>query len=104
MSTLMDNAHAFGVIAFTVLAFFLFTRERIPIPVTSLFVIAALALGFHLFPYTGGQGSIGVGQIFSAFGHEALVAICSLMILGRALKIGRASCRERVEVCVVARA
>jgi hypothetical protein len=45
-------------------------------------VIAALALGFYLFPYSGQQGSIGVGQIFSAFGHEALVAICSLMILG----------------------
>jgi len=87
MSTLVNNAHAYGVIAFTLLAFFLFTRERIPIPVTSLFVIAALALGFYLFPYSGEQGSIGVGQIFSAFGHEALVAICSLMILGRALMV-----------------
>ena len=87
MSTLVNNAHAYGVIAFTLLAFFLFTRERIPIPVTSLFVIAALALGFYLFPYSGEHRSIGVGQIFSAFGHEALVAICSLMILGRALMV-----------------
>ena len=87
MTSLVASAHAFGVIAFTVLAFFLFTRERIPIPVTSLFVVAGLALGFHLFPYTGPQGSIGAGQIFSAFGHEALVAICSLMILGRALMV-----------------
>ena len=87
MSPLVEHAHAYGVIAFTVLAFFLFTRERIPIPVTSLFVVAGLALGFHLFPYAGPQGSIGVGQIFSAFGHEALVAICSLMILGRALMV-----------------
>ena len=61
MSTLVNNAHAYGVIAFTLLAFFLFTRERIPIPVTSLFVIAALALGFYLFPYSGEQGSIGIG-------------------------------------------
>jgi len=87
MSTLANNAHAYGVIAFTLLAFFLFTRERIPIPVTSLFVVAALGLGFHLFPYSGTHGSIGVTQIFSAFGHEALVAICSLMILGRALMV-----------------
>jgi di/tricarboxylate transporter len=87
MLSLVSNAHAYGVIAFTLLAFFLFTRERIPIPVTSLLVIAALALGFHLFPYRGSQGFIGVGQIFSAFGHEALVAICSLMILGRALMV-----------------
>ncbi len=87
MPPLVASAHAYGVIAFTVLAFFLFTRERIPIPVTSLFVVAGLALGFHLFPYAGPQGSIGAGQIFSAFGHEALVAICSLMILGRALMV-----------------
>jgi di/tricarboxylate transporter len=87
VSTIISNPHAWGIIAFTLLAFFLFTRERFPIPVTSLFVVAALALGFYLFPYSGPQGSIGVGQIFSAFGHEALVAICSLMILGRALMV-----------------
>jgi di/tricarboxylate transporter len=87
MSSLANHWHAYGVIAFTVLAFFLFTRDRIPIPVTSLFVVAALALGFHLFPYSGPHGSIGLAQIFSAFGHEALVAICSLMILGRALMV-----------------
>jgi di/tricarboxylate transporter len=87
VSTIISNPHAWGIIAFTFLAFFLFTRERVPIPVTSLFVVAALALGFYLFPYSGPQGSIGVGQIFSAFGHEALVAICSLMILGRALMV-----------------
>ncbi len=87
MSTIISNPHAWGIIAFTLLAFFLFTREHIPIPVTSLFVVAALALGFYLFPYSGPQGSIGVGQVFSAFGHEALVAICSLMILGRALMV-----------------
>ena len=85
--SIAGHLHAYGVIAFTALAFFLFTRERIPIPVTSLFVVVALAVGFYLFPYSGAQGPIGVGQIFSAFGHEALVAICSLMILGRALMV-----------------
>ena len=65
MATLTILPHAYGAIAFTLLAFFLFTRERIPIPVTSLFVVAALALGFHLFPYTGPHGPIGVGQVFS---------------------------------------
>ena len=87
MPTVTGNLHAWGVIAFTLLAFFLFTRERIPIPVTSLFVVAALALGFYLFPFSGPEGSIGTRQIFSAFGHEALVAICSLMILGRGLMV-----------------
>jgi len=87
MPDLAINAHAIAVLALTVVAFFLFTRERIPIPVTSLLVIAALALGLYLFPYRGPAGVLDPRQIFSGFGHEALVAICSLMILGRALMV-----------------
>ena len=69
------------------MAFVLFTRERIPIPVTALIVIASLALGLHLFPYERDGVVLGPQQIFSGFGHEALVAICCLMILGRALMV-----------------
>jgi di/tricarboxylate transporter len=87
VSELLPNAHAIAVLGFTVVAFFLFTRERIPIPVTSLIVIAGLALGFHLFPYTSAGERLDTRQIFSGFGHEALVAICCLMILGRALMV-----------------
>jgi len=84
---LAPNAHAYAVLVFTVITFLLFTRERIPIPVTSLIVITGLALGFHFFPYERDGAEIGIRQIFSGFGHEALVAICSLMILGRALMV-----------------
>lgn len=87
MNELIPNAHAIAVLAFTVVAFILFTRERVPIPVTSLIVIAGLALGFHLFPYVSEGERVDTKQIFSGFGHEALVAICSLMILGRALMV-----------------
>jgi di/tricarboxylate transporter len=81
------NAHAIAVLALTVIAFVLFTVERIPIPVTGLVVIASLALGFHLFPFEQDGIRLGPQQIFSGFGHEALVAICCLMILGRALMV-----------------
>jgi di/tricarboxylate transporter len=87
VTELIPNAHAIAVLAFTAVAFILFTRERIPIPVTSLIVIAGLALGFHLFPYTSEGERVDTRQIFSGFGHEALVAICCLMILGRALMV-----------------
>ena len=87
MLNLFPNAHAIAVLVFTVVAFFLFTRERIPIPVTSLIVITGLALGFHLFPYEQDGVELGIRQIFLGFGHEALVAICCLMILGRALMV-----------------
>jgi di/tricarboxylate transporter len=87
MADLSLNAHAIGVLVLTAIAFFMFTRERIPIPVTSLTIIAVLALALHLFPFQGQDGVLGPKQIFSGFGHEALVAICSLMILGRALMV-----------------
>ena len=87
MTELIPNAHALAVLGFTVVAFVLFTRERIPIPITSLIVIAGLALGFHLFPYERDGVALDTRQIFSGFGHEALVAICCLMILGRALMV-----------------
>jgi di/tricarboxylate transporter len=87
VDALISNAHAYAVLAFTVLAFFLFTRERIPIPVTSLIIIAGLALGLHLFPYSRDGEELGLRQIYLGFGHEALVSICCLMILGRALMV-----------------
>ena len=50
-------------------------------------MIASLALGLHLFPYERDGAVLGPQQIFSGFGHEALVAICCLMVLGRALMV-----------------
>ncbi len=82
-----SNPHGVAVLALTAVAFFLFTRERVPIALTSLIVIGTLALGLQLFPYHGPDGDLGPRQVFSAFGHEALVAICCLMILGRSLMV-----------------
>ena len=87
MGDLIINAHAIAVLALTVVAFVLFTVERFPIPVTALIVIASLALGFHLFPYDTDGVRLGTQQILFGFGHEALVAICCLMVLGRALMV-----------------
>jgi di/tricarboxylate transporter len=84
---LILNPHAFAVLSLTAVAFAVFTVERIPIPVTALVVIACLALGFHLFPYQQGGVELGPQQIFSGFGHEALISICCLMILARALMV-----------------
>ena len=87
MQELILNPHALAVLALTLVAFALFTVERIPIPVTALAVIATLALGFHLFPFEHAGALLGPQQIFSGFGHEALIAICCLMILGRSLMV-----------------
>jgi di/tricarboxylate transporter len=67
--------------ALTVVALYLFTRERLPLELTSLGLLAALAVGFALFPYPGLEPT----ALFAGFGHEALIAVCALMILGQGL-------------------
>ncbi len=73
--------HAIAVLAGMVAVFVVMARERLPITVVSLCIIAALAVGIQLFPYEG----LAPVDFFTGFGHEALVAICSLMVLGRGL-------------------
>jgi di/tricarboxylate transporter len=75
------NGHAIAVMVLTVVALFLFTRERLPLEVTSLLLLAILAVMFTLFPYPG----LEPGSLFLGFGHEALIAVCGLMVLGQGL-------------------
>jgi di/tricarboxylate transporter len=81
------SAHAIAVLVLTVTAFVLFARERLPLSVTSVALIAVLAAGFHLFPYTGTGGPVRARDFLAGFGHEALIAICALMVLGRGLVV-----------------
>lgn len=81
----MPSPHAIAVMALTVLALILFTREKIPLETSSLFVLVALTLGFELFPYHHDGNQIHADEFLLGFGHEALVAVCALMIAGQGL-------------------
>ncbi len=71
----------------TVVALFLFTRDNIPLESSSLAIFVILVGGFTLFPYTeDGEVVVGPGDFFLGFGNEALVAICALMMVGKALE------------------
>jgi di/tricarboxylate transporter len=83
---LQPDIHAIAVMALTVVALILFTRDRIPLEATSLFILIALTLGFDLFPYSVEGETLEPGNFFSGFGHEALVTICALMVIGRSLE------------------
>ena len=48
------NPHTLSVLTLTVVALILFSRERIPLETSSLFVLTLLAVGFELFPLSGG--------------------------------------------------
>jgi di/tricarboxylate transporter len=78
----IPNVHAAAVLILTALALFLFTRERMPLETSSLSVLVILTVGFELFPYHGLEGRLHALDFFSGFGHEALVAVCALMIAG----------------------
>ena len=74
------DPHAIAMMVLTVFALYLFTRDSIPLELSSLGLIAVLATGFALFPYPGVEPV----DFFSGFAHEALIAVCALMVLGRA--------------------
>ncbi|MBT8109984.1 MAG: SLC13 family permease [Gammaproteobacteria bacterium] len=81
------DAHGIAVLILTVVALFLFTRDNIPLESSSLAVLTLLVAGFTLFPYAkGGEVVLGPVDFFAGFGNEALVAICVLMMVGKALE------------------
>ena len=71
----------------TVVALFLFTRDNIPLESSSLAILIILVAGFALVPYEkAGEVVLGPIDFFAGFGNEALVAICALMMVGKALE------------------
>ncbi|MDX1460930.1 MAG: SLC13 family permease, partial [Xanthomonadales bacterium] len=82
---IIPNEHALAVLLLTAAALFLFTRERIPLETSSLLVLVLLVVGFELFPFHQGDVELDTQRFFYGFGHEALVAVCALMIAGQAL-------------------
>ncbi len=81
----IPDYHAVAVLLLTAVALILFTRERIPLETTSLLVLVALTVGFQLFPYGHGEAKLNASHFFLGFGHQALVAVSALMIVGHAL-------------------
>ncbi|MDH3416431.1 MAG: SLC13 family permease [Gammaproteobacteria bacterium] len=84
--TITPDAHGIAVVVLIVTALILFTRDRLPLESSSLAVIIVLVLGFHLFPYQVDGVAVDPAQFLLGFGNEALVAICSLIVIGKALE------------------
>jgi di/tricarboxylate transporter len=81
----MPDYHVIVLLAVTLATFYLYTRSWIRMELVSLVLLLSLLLLFHFFPYDGVGEHLSDTDIFEAFGHPALVAICSLMILARGL-------------------
>ncbi|RLA46423.1 MAG: SLC13 family permease [Gammaproteobacteria bacterium] len=77
----LPNNHAIATMVMTVVALYMFTRERWPLEMTSLGLLAVIAVGFAIFPYQ----DFDPVHLFAGFAHEALIAVCALMVLGQGL-------------------
>ncbi|CAA6811781.1 MAG: TrkA-C domain protein [uncultured Thiotrichaceae bacterium] len=78
----MPDPHAIFVLLLTLVALFLFTRNEIPIETSALLILCVLAVTFEVFPYPIDAGQFHAVDFFHGFGHEALIAVCGLMIVG----------------------
>jgi len=76
---------AVAVLAITVMTFWLFASERLPIQTSALLAVLALMLVFGIFPYASEGRELGPEVFLAGFGHTALITICCLMVLGRGL-------------------
>jgi di/tricarboxylate transporter len=74
------------VLLLTALALFLFTRDNLPLETSSLAILFVLVAGFQFFPYDHGSVSLRPVDFFAGLGNEALVTICALMMVGKALE------------------
>ena len=82
----IPNYHALAVLLLTVVALYLFRREDIMLESSCLGVLILIAIGFELFPYHELDGTrLESIHLFYGFGHEALIAVCALMIAGQGL-------------------
>lgn len=80
--SLIPEPHAVAVILLTGFTLYMFARERIPLETTGILVLVALVVGFYLWEYPG----IKPQSFFLAFGNEALITICALLIVGKGME------------------
>jgi di/tricarboxylate transporter len=83
----LPSVHAGIALLLSLITFGLFATARIRVELICLGLIAVLALLFHFFPIVDHGHYTGMEIAFGGFSHEALVAICCLMIIGRGLLV-----------------
>lgn len=86
MQPFAPDAHGFAVLLLIAVALYLFTRDNLPLETSSLIILITLVVGFQFFPYERGGVPLGPVDFLSGFGNEALIAICALMMVGKALE------------------
>ncbi len=82
-----DFAQMAAVFALIAAALFLYATEKLSYELTSLFVLCALMLLFHLMPVRGPDGGnvMGPERILAGFANPALITVLALLVIGDGL-------------------
>ncbi|MEW6991016.1 SLC13 family permease [Colwelliaceae bacterium 6441] len=81
----IPNNHALAMLFVTMIALYFFRRDDIPLETSSLAVLVLLCLIFTIFPFEVNGHHLEPSSLFFGFGHEALITVCALMVIGHAL-------------------
>ncbi len=86
----LPSIHALVVMGLTAIGLYMFSRDWIPIETTGLVILATIISLFFIFPYSFNGNPINPITFFiGSFGNEALVTICLLLAVGKAIEINR---------------
>ena len=86
----LPSIHALVVMGLTAIGLYMFSRDWIPIETTGLVILATIVSLFFIFPYNFNGNPINPITFFiGSFGNEALVTICLLLAVGKAIEINR---------------
>ena len=82
------SIHALAVMGLTAVGLYMFSRDWIPIETTGLVILATIVSLFFIFPYNFNGNPINPITFFiGSFGNEALITICLLLAVGKAIEI-----------------
>ena len=86
----LPEMHAIFVMGLTIFGLYLFSRDWISIESSSLTILAIIVVSFFFFPYSFNGNPINPIELFlTNFGNEALITICLLLAIGKAIEVNR---------------
>lgn len=87
MSIIDANFHMWFVLIVTLVAIYLFAREKLPLEATSVVILTSLLLFGQLFPLpdANGKNQLNADSLLSGFSNPALLAVLALLVMGQGI-------------------